>query len=53
MPIDETGPKLNLFKILFLSLFSASFDEDPINNEVAIVRTTFPPLYVYERLNGK
>ena len=34
-------------------LFICKFDEDPIKNEVPTVRTTFSPLYVNGRLNGK
>ena len=34
-------------------LVICKFDEDPIKNEVAIIRTTFSLLYVYDRLKDK
>ena len=34
-------------------LVISKFDEDQIKSEVAIVRTTFSPLYVYGRLKDK
>ena len=43
MPIEETGPVLVI----------CMFNEDPFKNEVAIIRTTLSPLYVYGRLKGK
>ena len=45
--------KIELVQDFMPVLITCKFDEDPIKNEVAIVCTTFSPLYVYGRLKGK
>ena len=50
---SQNWAKIKLVWDLTPVLIICKFDEDLIKNEVAIVRTTFYPLYVYVRLKGK
>ena len=50
---SQKWAKLKLVWDFMPDLVICKLDEDSIKNEVAIVRTTFSPLYVYGRLKGK
>ena len=49
---SQNWSKIKLVRDFMPILISCKFDEDPIKIEVAIVRTTFYPLYVYGILKG-
>ena len=49
----QNWAKIKFVRDFITVLVICKFDEDPNKNEVAIVRTTFSPSYVYGRLKSK